>query len=266
MYKKIDDFYKKNSPYKKIKIWTYILSFFVTLLLLAFSTIKNYFIPLLIIFILAIFIMKKIYEKILNEKLYFNFSNKNNSGVPLDNLINEKEKNMVVGYLKENNLYNKDAIKCILEHYRCFIKTKAVNSNFLAILSIIITVILAFVTKEGFDINSFSVSIPYILSLILIFILIYYPISKVISLKKVFTGEDGLEERLESIFSELYVYFNEKNNIKKSKNGTKKIKINNSKQLKKKWYLLMFFIESNRKKLRILLTVGDFLMGFRDIP
>jgi len=33
MYKKIDDFYKKNSPYKKIKIWTYILAFLVTILL-----------------------------------------------------------------------------------------------------------------------------------------------------------------------------------------------------------------------------------------
>ncbi len=90
MYKKTEYFYKKQSQYKKIKIWTYVLSFFVTLLLLSFSTTKNYVIPLIIIFILAIFIMKKIYEKILNEKLYFNFNNKNNSGVLLDDLINEK--------------------------------------------------------------------------------------------------------------------------------------------------------------------------------
>ena len=38
MYKKIDDFYKKNSPYKKIKFLTFILAFLVTILLLVFST------------------------------------------------------------------------------------------------------------------------------------------------------------------------------------------------------------------------------------
>lgn len=226
MYKKIEYFYKKQSPYKKIKIWTYVLSFFVTLLLLAFSTTKNYVIPLIIIFILAIFILKKIYEKILNEKLYFNFNNKNNSGVPLDNLINEKEKNLLVQYLKNNNLYTKDIIKCILDHYRCFIKTKTVNGNFLVILSIIIPIILAFVTQEGFDLKSFSASIPYILILVLISILMYYPISKIITLKKVFTGEDGLEERLESVFSEIYVEFDEKNRMEKLKKVSKKSKNN----------------------------------------
>jgi len=233
MYKKIDDYYKKNSLYKKIKIWTYVLAFFVSLLLLAFSTKKNYVIPLIIIFIFAILVMKKIYEKILSEQLYFNFNNKNNSGVPLDNLINEKEKNMFVQYLKDNNLHNKDTIKCILEHYRCFIKTKTINGNFLGILSIIIPIILTFITQEGFDFKSFSVAFPYILSLILVVILIYFPISKVITLKKVFTGEDGLEERLESIFSEIYVEFDGKSSIKKVKKESKKAKISRSKRSKK---------------------------------
>lgn len=234
MYKKIDDFYKKNSPYKKIKILTFILAFLVTILLLVFSTTQCYFIPLIVIFVLAILIMKMVYEKILDEKLYFNFNNKNDSSMPLDNLINKKEKNMFVQYLKDNNLYSKDSIKCILDHYRCFIKTKAVNGNFLAIFSIIITIILTFVTKEGFDVSSFSASIPYTLILILIFILIYYPISKVITLKKFFTGEDGLEERLESIFSELYIEYEEiinKNNGKKTlKTKSKNRKTNNSKK------------------------------------
>lgn len=234
MYRKIDDYYKKNSPYKKIKIWTYVLAFFVTLLLLAFSTTKNYAISLVIIFILAILVMKKIYEKILSEKLYFNFNNKNNSGVPLDNLILEKEKTMFVQYLKDNNLYNKDTIRCILDHYRCFIKVKTVNGNFLAILSIIITIVLTFVTKEGFDVKSFSVAMPYILSFIFIFILIYFPISKVIALKKVFTGEDGLEERIESIFSEIYVEFDAKGSIKKSKKKSKKAITSKVKRSRKK--------------------------------
>lgn len=234
MYRKIDDYYKKNSPYKKIKIWTCVLSFLASIILSAFSTTQNYVIPLIVIFILAILTMKWIYEKILEEKLYFNFNNKNKSSVPLDNIINEKEKTMFIQYLKANNLYNKDIIKCILDHYRCFIKSKAVNGNFLAILSIIITIILTFVTKEGFDVNSFSASLPYILSLIFVFILFYYPISKVVTFKKVITGEDGLEERLESIFSEIYIEFNEKNNIKKLKHESKKMKINKSKKLKKK--------------------------------
>ena len=159
------------------------------------------------------------------ELLYPFYLKKVDSSLSLDNLINEKEKKMFVKYLKDNNLYNENSIKCILDHYRCFIKTKVVNSNLLAILSIITPIILAFVTKEGFDIDSFSASLPYILSLILTFILLYFSINGVIAINKFFTGKDGLEERLESVFSEIYIEYEEifsVNNHSKTKNTKSK--------------------------------------------
>ncbi len=122
MYKNIEDFYKKIVFIKKIKIWTFLLAFIITPFLLVVSTSKHYFILLIIILIVTILIMKRIYEKILNEKLYFTFSNKEIKENSLDSIISEKEKMILIQYLKDNNLYIKDSINCILNHYRCFIK------------------------------------------------------------------------------------------------------------------------------------------------
>lgn len=221
MYKDIEKIYKKESPYNKIKIktfWVYILSI---PFLLMFNYFKIYFMLFLTI-VIVILIMKKISEKILNEKLYFNFSNEGKATKPLSRIIEEKEKILFINYLESKSLYNKEIVKCFLDHYRCYIKPKIVGDNFLSILSIIISVLLAFVSKSGFDIKSFEMSIPYLVCLILLFITVYFPISKIGEIKKFFSGEDGMIERLESLFSELYVEFDEKNNKKNITKTTKK--------------------------------------------
>lgn len=177
------------------------------------------------------YILKIIYEKILEQKLRFDFTNKNNS-VPLDDLINSKDKDTLTQYLKMNKLYNKEAIECILGHYRFLTKPKITNGNFIPILSIIIPIILAFVTNEGFDVKSFSASFPYILSSFFIFVLVYFPLKKIMKLGEIITGKNGLEEQLESIFSELYIEF-----VTKSINSekeTKKMKKNKIKHNKRK--------------------------------
>lgn len=183
---------------------------------------------------IIILIMKKISEKVLQEKLYFSFNNRGK--VPLNKIIESKEKILFIDYLKIKSLYNKETIKCLLEHYRCYIKPKIIGGNFLSILSIIISVLLAFISKDGFDFNSFSTSLPYLLSIIFLFVVVYYPVNKITKIKKFFTGEDGMIERLESIFSELYVEFDENNGREKSKKEFKKIKIkiNKTKKPKKK--------------------------------
>ena len=231
MYKDIEEIYKKKSPYNRIKIrmfWVYLLAI---PFLLSFNYYKSYFMMIVAIGIVML-IMKKISEKVLNEKLYFSFNNKGK--VPLNKIIESKEKILFIDYLKIKSLYNKATIKCLLEHYRCYIKPKIIGGNFLSILSIIISVLLAFISKDGFDFNSFSTSLPYLLSIIFLFGIVYYPISKITKIKKFFTGEDGIIERLESIFSELYVEFDENNCIEKSKKEFKKIKISKRKKSKKK--------------------------------
>lgn len=173
--------------------------------------------------------MKNIFEKVLKKNLYFSFKNQDKGKVPLNKMIEAKEKILFVDYLCSKSLYNKETIKCLLDHYRCYIKPKIVGSNFLSILSIIISISLAFISKDGFDINSFNKSIPYLFSIIFLFGIVYSPMRKIIEIKKFFTGEDGMIERLENIFSELYIEYDKRNN---ENNGTI-IQKHESKNMKK---------------------------------
>lgn len=168
--------------------------------------------------------MKKTYEKILNEKLFFSFPifKKKLRTISLNTLILENEKKIFVDYLKSNFMYKKETIKIIMEHYRCYIKPKVVGGNFLSILSILISVLLAFVSKDGFDIKSFEISIPYLVSLVFLFLIVYLPLSNITKIRKFFSGEDGMVERLESIFSELYIEYDETINVKNTMK-TKKV-------------------------------------------
>lgn len=237
MYKDIEEIYKKESPYNRIKIKT----FWVYILTIPFLLVFNYYkIYLMMILTMGIVIwrMKKISEKILNEKLYFNFNNHDKEKISLNKIIEAKEKLLFIGYLKSKSLYNKETIKCLLDHYRRYVKPKIAGGNFLSVLSIIISIPLAFVSKDGFDINSFSSSIPYLISIVLLFGIVYYPVNKITEIKKFFTGEDGMIERLEGIFSELYVEYDNhdaKNSSKKSeKIKSKKIKTDKQKKSKNK--------------------------------
>lgn len=221
MYKDIETIYKKKSPYNKIKIRMFLIYFISIPFLLCFNYYRKY-IMMIMTMIIIIFIIKKESEKILSEKLCFNFFKQNRNTIYLDQIVEKKEKALFIDYLKNKSIYNKETIKCILNHYRCYLRPKIIGENFISILSIIISISLAFISKDGFDISSFSASIPYLISIIFLFFVVYYPISKVAELKKFFSGEDGMHERLENIFSELYIDFNKKNNKKLL---AKKIKI-----------------------------------------
>ena len=96
------------------------------------------------------------------------------------------------------------------------IKTKIVGGNLLAILSIAIPIILSFYTKDGFDFNGLTKALPYLISFSIMIILLYFFCNQFIEVKKFLKGEDGMIERLEEIFSELYVEcVNTPNNDKK---------------------------------------------------
>lgn len=133
MYKEIEEIYKKESPYNKIKIRTFWVYLLTIPFLITFNYYKCYFMMVITIGI-VILVMKKISEKVLNEKLYFSFNNQGKGKVPLNKIIEAKEKILFVDYLKIKSLYNKETIKCLLDHYRCYIKPKIVGGNFLSIL------------------------------------------------------------------------------------------------------------------------------------
>ena len=225
MYKKIEELYKKQSPYNNIKIkmfWTYII---VILFLLLFN-IFNSSLLLLLTVITTINIMKKICEKELNTKLHFKFDKKDTKGKFLDEIISEKENEMFQSYLIENKISNSQTLKCIMEHYRNLVKPKVVSDNFWSIIAIAISVLLAFVTKDGFDFKSFENALPYLISFVFIVFTIFISIKQFSEIRTFLKGEEGMYERLEVIFSELYIESLKENDTPKNK---KTIKIRNKK-------------------------------------
>ena len=222
MFNKIENLYKKRSPYNRIKIkmfWAYIISVF----LLWFFNINNIYIMMFIILVIVFVLTKNICEKELKTKLYLKINKKDDDGEPLNEIIHKREKEIFKEFLIEEKQYNKESIECIVNHYRTYIKQSIVGDNFWAIIAIGISIALAFVTKEGFDFNIFEKSLPYLASFIIMTLIVYYAIKNFTEIKKFFKGEDGIYERLELIFSELYIEYDgiktrKKTSIKKRKN------------------------------------------------
>lgn len=100
----------------------------------------------------------------------------------------------------------------------------------MAILSIAIPIILSFYTKDGFDFDGLAIAIPYLISFSVAIIMLHFSYSQFIEAKKFLKGEDGMTERLEEIFSELYVECININNSNRKKTKVKKRKIQASKK------------------------------------
>ena len=168
--------------------------------------------------------IKLVSEKVLNIKLYFNLGKRKNNDISLTLIIKNTENKLFKDYSIKNNLYNlynEKSLLCIIEHYRNLIKTRVVGGNLLAILSIIVPALLAFYTKDGFDFNGLASALPYIIFFVII--LLYFSYSQLIEMKKFLKGEDGMIERLEEIFSDIYIEcINANNADKKLKSKVKK--------------------------------------------
>lgn len=224
MYKDIEKIYKKRSPYNIIKKWTLLIYFIVIFVSLILNFLTKIILIVLVLLTMPITI-KLISEKVLNIKLKLNFGNKNGEQL-LSTLIDNEEKRLFKNYLLNKNLYNEKAILCIIEHYRTLFKTKIINGNLISILSISISILLPFFSNKGFDFNSFKVALPYIVLFIVIIIIIYFFYIKIIEIKKFVKGEDGMIERLEEIFSEIYIECIDVSNSKKRINKNVKKETN----------------------------------------
>lgn len=227
MYKDIEEIYKKKSPYNIIMKKTfliYVVFVFVSLVFHVFNKI----IPMILVFIAMILVLKKVSEKVLGTKLYFSFAKNKVNEMALPAIIKNTDKSLFKRYFVENNFYNEKSLLCIINHYRSLIKTKMVGGNLLAILSIIIPIVLSFLTKDGFDFNGLANALPYLIIFTIMIIILYFIYSQFISMKNIVKGEDGMIERLEEIFSELYVEcVNESNIVTKEK-----VKKANKRQIK----------------------------------
>lgn len=223
MYKGIEEIYKGKSPYNIIKkrtFWIYVVFILISLIF----NFLNKIVPMILVFIAMLLIMKYISEKVLKTKLHFSIDKKKDNELSLSLIIRNAEKELFKDYSIKNNLYNKKSLLCIIEHYRNMIKTKIVGGNLLAILSIVIPVVLSFYTKDGFNFNGLANALPYLISFSVMIIMLYFSYSQFIEAKKFLKGEDGMIERLEEIFSELYVECIDTNNADKKKESKKQIK------------------------------------------
>ena len=236
MYKEIENFYKKRSPFNVIKRKTFILYIIVVFLLWIFN-INNFWLLMIITVLAMVFFMKRICEKELKTKLHISIGKKIKNEKCLQEIIDDREREIFKEYLNKNKLYDKEIILLIIEHYRNQMKMKLIGSNLLSVISIVVSIALTFVSKDGFNFNNFVNALPYLISLFIMTIIIYFSIKSIGEIKLFVKGEDGIFERIEAIFSEIYIeYINELNNkndkiIKNSKKQTQK-QIN-SKPIKK---------------------------------
>ena len=169
MYKEIEEIYKKKSPYNIIKKWM----FWIYIVFIVFSLALNFFnkiIPMILVFIVMLLIMKIVSEKVLNRKFHVNVGKRNDNEITLPLIIKNEEKILFKDYSIKNNLYNEKSLLCIIDHYRNTIKTKIVEGNLIAILSIAIPAILSFYTKDGFDFNGLAIALPYLISFSIVII------------------------------------------------------------------------------------------------
>lgn len=222
MYKDIEELYKKKSSYniiKKSTFLTYTLFVFISLIFNFF----NLNILTILVFLTMIFILKSKIERILGVKLCFSLYKNREDLLPLAKIISESEKKLFKEYFISKKLYNEKSLLFIIEHYRNMAKNIITGGNLLAILSIAIPSVLAFYTQDGFDFNGMINSLPYIISFIILIIILYIFYSQFIEIKKFLKGEDGMNERLEEIFSELYIECINLNNLSNKKHSNKQI-------------------------------------------
>ena len=199
MYKDIEKIYKKKSPYNIIMKKTFLI-YIAFILISLILNVFNKIIPMILVFVAMILVLKKVSEKVLNTKLRFSFR-KNKNEETLSVIIKNADQRLFKRYSVENNFYNEKTLLCIINHYRNLIKTKMVGGNLLAILSIIIPTVLSFLTKDGFDFNSLTNALPYLVTFTIMIIILYFLYNQFISMKNLLKGEDGMIERLEEIFS-----------------------------------------------------------------
>lgn len=204
MYKKIEKLYKKQSPYNLVRKNMFIIYLIGTGISLLFNAHSNYILMVFTMLIMLFLIIKRC-EKILQTKLHISLNFNSKSEKRLKDIIKDREKELFKNYIQKENLNNEKSILCILEHYRASIKNKITGGELLIILSIIIPIPLSFIKDGKFDFKGLETALPYLISFAIVIVICYLTFRNFIEIKKIFKDEDGMVERLEEIFSELYI-------------------------------------------------------------
>ncbi len=207
MYNEIEELYKRKSAYNRITrkfFAVYAISFFSVWV---FGLLKHTYISVGIVIIL-IYSIKTISEHELKKKFYISIQPNKNNNSTLQSEINQQEISIIREFLISNKMYREKNIINIICHYRNLVVQKNNDNNFLSIISLIITVIIPFINKDGINVKMLSLVLPYFFSLLIVFGIIYWSYRQIFTLTKSLKGELRMYERLEEIFSELLVEIN----------------------------------------------------------
>lgn len=128
-------------------------------------------------------------------------------------------------------------------YFRILFKNKITSSEILTILSIILPIPLSFIKDGEFDIKDLTTAIPYLICFAIVIFTCYFAFRNFIEIKKMFKGEDGMVERLEEIFSELYI---------ECVNDEKQTKVIAKKKVKKTKKEHLEWRQNAKNKLKIL--------------
>ena len=105
MYKKIEELYKKHSPYNLVRKDMFIIYLIGVIISLVFNFYNNYIFMIITMLIMLFLIIKRC-EKILKTKLHISLNTKNKDEKKLKDIINDKEKELFKKYVKKEKLKN----------------------------------------------------------------------------------------------------------------------------------------------------------------
>lgn len=210
-YKEIENLYKKEGSDNKLnRIFIYALGFIISILSIIFyfskiSTVIKNIIIIITIMAFTILVTKRIYEKILNQKLFFKPFNKD--GLTVETISYYKEVKMMKNYLISKNLYNDNAITNITNHYRDLISPKTNQNELWAIITYEVSFISLIMSKDGQKIILLD-QILFLLTELSIYTLLFYAAWKCgKKLVKMLIGNFNIYIKLESIFSDILLMY-----------------------------------------------------------
>lgn len=215
MYKRIENEFVKKSYFRKIGRCGLAITVFVAICYIIGSILvfnfSNNNILWQIILAVIIFILITIlcyffvfwtlrYLKKDKKKKFFHFMDNINE---FKQYIHEKDLDLFIIILKENQINNNQKLEAVINHYRIKISRNVKKgSNILAFVSLIISLIALFSTDYF---ASSSINIAYAICLIIISLFLYWLITSTISKMCLILGEEALYERIESVLSEIYM-------------------------------------------------------------
>ena len=215
MYKRIENEFEKKSCFRKIGqcglgITVFVVICYIIGSILVFNFSNNNILWQIILAVIIFLLITLLFYFFAFCTLRFLKKDKKNKFFHfMDNInefrqyIHEKDLDLFIRILKENQINNNQKLEEVINHYGIKISRNVKKgSDILSFVSLIISLIALFSTDYF---ASSSINVAYAICLIIISLLLYWLIISTISKMSLILGEEALYERIESILAEIYM-------------------------------------------------------------